>query len=234
MGLADQAEAERLYRASGGNPFYMLELTRGRDRTDAGAALRRRRGRRAQRGGRGHRSRARRALRCPHGAWPRPGPWPETRSSSTSPWPLPASGSRTPSTRSMSLPPVTWCDRRRRRAGSTFVIRWSGNAVYESCAPGMRLAAHEHCANALAAQGAPAAMRAHHVQHAARHGDLSAVAVLREAGTAAAQRAPASAARWFELALGLLPEAAPREDRVSLLMALAETRGGRRPLREQP
>ena len=30
MGLADPAEAERLYRRSGGNPFYMLELTRGR------------------------------------------------------------------------------------------------------------------------------------------------------------------------------------------------------------
>ena len=97
------------------------------------------------------------------------------------------------------------------------------HAVYESCTPGMRLAAHEHCADALAAQGAPAAMRAHHVQHAARHGDLGAVAVLREAGEAAARRAPASAARWFELALGLLPEAAPREDRISLLMALSET-----------
>src|SRR6185295_11028519 len=96
------------------------------------------------------------------------------------------------------------------------------NAVYESCAPGMRLAAHEHCANALAAQGAPAAMRAHHVQHAARHGDLSAVAVLREAGEAAARRAPASAARWFELALGLLPESAPREDRIALLMSIAD------------
>ena len=97
------------------------------------------------------------------------------------------------------------------------------HAVYESCAPGMRLAAHEHCADALAAQGAPAAMRAHHVQHAARHGDLGAVAVLREAGAAAARRAPASAARWFELALGLLPETAPREDRIALLMAIAET-----------
>src|SRR6185503_15278796 len=85
-----------------------------------------------------------------------------------------------------------------------------------------RLVAHEHCANALAAQGAPATMRVHHLQHAARHGDLSAVAVLREAGIAAARRAPASAARWFELALGLLPQSAPREDRIDLLMAIAE------------
>jgi ATP/maltotriose-dependent transcriptional regulator MalT len=66
-------------------------------------------------------------------------------------------------------------------------------------------------------------MRVHHVQHAARHGDLGAVAVLREAGTGAARRAPASAARWFELALGLLPESAPREDRIALLTAIAET-----------
>ena len=27
MGLDDPAEAERLYRRSGGNPFYMLELS---------------------------------------------------------------------------------------------------------------------------------------------------------------------------------------------------------------
>jgi DNA-binding NarL/FixJ family response regulator len=95
------------------------------------------------------------------------------------------------------------------------------HAVYESCAPGARLAAHGHCASALAAQGAPAAMRAHHVAHAAPPGDLAAVAVLREAGESAAQRAPASAARWFALALGLLPEAAPAGDRFALLMPLA-------------
>jgi DNA-binding NarL/FixJ family response regulator len=94
-------------------------------------------------------------------------------------------------------------------------------AVYEACAPGARLAAHERCANALAAQGAPATMRAHHVEHAARHGDLAAVGVLREAGELSAQRAPASAARWFELALRLLPETASEGDRAALLMTLA-------------
>jgi len=95
------------------------------------------------------------------------------------------------------------------------------HAVYESCTPGARLAAHECCANALAEQGAPVAMRAHHVARAARRGDLGAVAVLREAGETAARRAPASAARWFELALGLLPEESPSTDRVALWMALA-------------
>jgi ATP/maltotriose-dependent transcriptional regulator MalT len=47
------------------------------------------------------------------------------------------------------------------------------------------------------------------------------VAVLREAGEGAAQRAPASAAQWFEIALGLLPASAPTGERVELLMALA-------------
>jgi DNA-binding CsgD family transcriptional regulator len=94
-------------------------------------------------------------------------------------------------------------------------------AVYESCPPGVRLAAHERAAKALAARAAPASARAHHIEHAARHGDLSAVAVLREAGEATAQRAPLSAARWFATALGLLPEVAPHTERVELLIALA-------------
>src|SRR6201986_2271073 len=94
-------------------------------------------------------------------------------------------------------------------------------AVYESCPPGARLAAHARNADALAARGAPAAARAHHVEHAAHHGDLAAVAVLREAGEATAHRAPGSAARWFMIALGLLPESAPHAERVQLLTALA-------------
>jgi DNA-binding NarL/FixJ family response regulator len=94
-------------------------------------------------------------------------------------------------------------------------------AVYESCSPGTRIAAHRRSAHALAARGAPAATRAHHVEHSAKHGDMAAVAVLREAGEAAAKRAPVSAARWFAVALGLLPERTPRADRVKLLMALA-------------
>ncbi|MGN6170133.1 MAG: LuxR C-terminal-related transcriptional regulator, partial [Solirubrobacteraceae bacterium] len=97
-------------------------------------------------------------------------------------------------------------------------------AVYESCPPGVRLATHARSAEALAARGASAAARAHHVEHAAHHGDLAAVAVLREAGEATAHRAPLSAARWFKIALGLLPENAPHAARVELLMALARAR----------
>jgi DNA-binding NarL/FixJ family response regulator len=94
-------------------------------------------------------------------------------------------------------------------------------AVYESCSPGVRLAAHERAAGALAQRGAPATARAHHVEQSARHGDMAAVAVLREAGEIAAERAPSSAARWFHAALRILPETAPPEERGRLLMALA-------------
>jgi tetratricopeptide (TPR) repeat protein len=94
-------------------------------------------------------------------------------------------------------------------------------AVYEATAGGWRLAAHERCAEALAARGATAAARAAHVERSAREGDVAAVAALREAGEAAARRAPASAARWFAGALRLLPPTAPAQERVELLLARA-------------
>ena len=78
-------------------------------------------------------------------------------------------------------------------------------AVYESTPGAWRLGAHERCAEALAARGATAAARAHHVERSAREGDVVAVAVLREAGEAAVRLAPASAAHWFAGALRLLP-----------------------------
>jgi ATP/maltotriose-dependent transcriptional regulator MalT len=92
-------------------------------------------------------------------------------------------------------------------------------AVYEATAGGWRLGAHERCAQALAARGASAATRAHHIERSARQGDLAAVAVLREAGEATARLAPESAARWFGGALRLLPHTAPAQDRVELLLA---------------
>jgi ATP/maltotriose-dependent transcriptional regulator MalT len=94
-------------------------------------------------------------------------------------------------------------------------------AVYESAPAAWRLGAHERSAKALAARGALAAEQAHHVERSARHGDLAAVAILREAGEEAAYRAPASAARWFAAAVRLLPESAPAEERVELLLARA-------------
>jgi DNA-binding CsgD family transcriptional regulator len=94
-------------------------------------------------------------------------------------------------------------------------------AVYELTPMGRRLGAHERCADALAARGAPASARAHHVELAAREGDRAAVALLREAGEGAAQRAPASAAQWFGSALRLLPASAPPDERIELLLARA-------------
>lgn len=94
-------------------------------------------------------------------------------------------------------------------------------AVYEASAGGWRLGAHERCAEALAARGATALVRAHHVERSAREGDVAAVAVLRDAGEAASRLAPESAGRWFGGALRLLPRTASAQERVELLLARA-------------
>jgi DNA-binding CsgD family transcriptional regulator len=94
-------------------------------------------------------------------------------------------------------------------------------AVYESTPAGWRLGAHASCADVLAARGASPAEQAHHLQHSAKQGDSAAIATLRQAGEAAAQRAPATAATWFGEALRLLPHTAPADVRVELLLARA-------------
>jgi ATP/maltotriose-dependent transcriptional regulator MalT len=94
-------------------------------------------------------------------------------------------------------------------------------AVYRSTPGGWRLGAHERSAEALTARGASAVERAHHVERSARQGDAAAVATLREAGDAVAERAPASAAAWFGHALRLLPDAAAADARVELLLSRA-------------
>jgi DNA-binding NarL/FixJ family response regulator len=218
--LPDQADRERLYRASGGNPFYLLELARihgeGRhgsssldDDLDVPSAVM------AAIGGELDRLSA--PARC----------MAEAGAVVGDPFDLDlavATASLAAADGLAAMDELTSCDLvRPANVPRRFLFRHPlvRRAAYESCAAGARLAAHERCADALAAQGAPAAMRAHHVQHAARHGDLAAIAVLRDAGEASAERAPASAARWFELALRLLPESASEEERVPLLMALA-------------
>jgi ATP/maltotriose-dependent transcriptional regulator MalT len=95
-------------------------------------------------------------------------------------------------------------------------------AVYEATVGGWRLRAHERCAAALAERGATAAVRAHHVERSARDGDLAAVAVLREAGEAAARLAPESAARWFGAGLRLLPHRGDVDDRLALQLLQAD------------
>ncbi|MBX6390909.1 MAG: helix-turn-helix transcriptional regulator, partial [Frankia sp.] len=94
------------------------------------------------------------------------------------------------------------------------------HAVYVSAGPGWRLAAHARAAEALAAHGASATARAHHVERAARPGDEAAISLLTEAAEANRLRAPAAAARWYAAALRLLPSpAAPTA-------ATATTEGG--------
>jgi ATP/maltotriose-dependent transcriptional regulator MalT len=95
-------------------------------------------------------------------------------------------------------------------------------AVYETTPAGWRLSAHERAAAALASRGATATALAHHVERSARQGDAEAIAVLREAGTQSALRAPAAAAHWFAGALRLLGETAPSDERVELLLPLAQ------------
>ena len=98
------------------------------------------------------------------------------------------------------------------------------HAVYESAPGGWRIGAHARAAATLAALGAAAVSRAHHVERSARPGDATAVAVLIEAGDATAGRAPATAALWYEAALRLMPETtAERPRRLEVLMALAPT-----------
>ncbi|PWU24774.1 MAG: hypothetical protein C5B48_04650 [Candidatus Rokuibacteriota bacterium] len=78
-------------------------------------------------------------------------------------------------------------------------------AVYESAGAGRTLAAHGRMAAVLARQGASAAAQARHVERSASTGDMTAVALLTRAGEESSSLAPASAARWFEAALRLLP-----------------------------
>jgi DNA-binding CsgD family transcriptional regulator len=94
-------------------------------------------------------------------------------------------------------------------------------AVYEGSPAAWRIGAHERVAQALADRGAGALARAQHIDASAKVGDTAAVATLTEAGRQSAQRAPATAARWFTGALRLLPETAAVEQRVELLSANA-------------
>ncbi|MFI0348825.1 AAA family ATPase [Actinomadura sp. 9N407] len=114
------------------------------------------------------------------------------------------------------------------------------HVVYGSAAAGWRLAAHARIARYLADLGAPATLRAHHVERSARYGDRSAIATLVEAARTVAPQAPATAAHWLEAALRLMPEdpegpdaggdddpARPRRIRLLSELAHAQTVSGR-------
>jgi DNA-binding CsgD family transcriptional regulator len=94
------------------------------------------------------------------------------------------------------------------------------SAVYAAVPEGTRLAIHSLCAELLRDGREGLAVRAHHVEQSARFGDLEAVELLRDAALASAGRAPASAVRWLRAALRLLPDDAPVELRQELLLPL--------------
>lgn len=98
------------------------------------------------------------------------------------------------------------------------------SAVYGSLTPGTRVKLHRRVAESLRARGSSATIMAGHVEQSAQFGDKEAVRVLHTAGREAADRAPASAQRWFSAALRLLPPTASIEERVELLGSLASSR----------
>ena len=94
-------------------------------------------------------------------------------------------------------------------------------AVYEAAPGAWRIGAHQRTARALADRGAGPGALAHHIDISAKVGDERAIATLTQAGRESAERAPATAARWFTGALRLLPDTAAADQHVDLLLANA-------------
>ncbi|MEO3808968.1 AAA family ATPase [Sphaerisporangium sp. B11E5] len=99
-------------------------------------------------------------------------------------------------------------------------------AAYESAAAGWRLAAHARLAAHLTGLGAPATVRAHHIERSGSFGDQRAIATLVEAARAVTAQAPVTAAHWLRKALDLMPEEpGTLEERLELLMELSRALG---------
>ena len=193
---AGQRDATALYRESGGNPFYLEALVRGRPRALLAWLSPSRR--------------------------PSPGscrpPW-WLRSTTSS-----AGSSLTPG--SCSTPPRSWESPSKRRWPQRSPTEASGTlaaldvlleadiirptptparfrfrhpivrrAVYDGMRPGWRLGAHARAAAALIAAHAPASTCAHHVERSAIVGDEDAIAFLVMAARESAPRAPLTAGR---------------------------------------
>lgn len=97
-------------------------------------------------------------------------------------------------------------------------------AAYQAAGAGWRLGAHARAARALAAWGAPSSVLAHHVEPSARPGDHGAVELLTRAGQDVASQDPATSAWWFQAALRLIPDTAQTSGhRRELLLAAADS-----------
>jgi ATP/maltotriose-dependent transcriptional regulator MalT len=208
-----RADADLLYRESGGNPFYLLQLARSPAEVEVPPTITA-------------------AIAAELDALPEP-----TRTFAQAaavvgdPFDLDIAMATTPMSDEAALTALDEliaCDvLRPATLPRHFRFRHPlvRKAIYAASPPGTRLVAHERAGAALEAQGAAATARAHHVAQSARHGDLAAVSVLREAGLDAAQRAPSSAAFWFAAALRILPPSTPPLERAGLLVALAGANG---------
>ena len=94
-------------------------------------------------------------------------------------------------------------------------------AIYEGTRGGWRLGAHERCAAVLERRGAPASVRAHHVEQAARHGDPAAVAARCQAAAGRHEAAARTARPGRESAATMpLPLYAAVADRTEAAVAL--------------
>jgi DNA-binding CsgD family transcriptional regulator len=99
-------------------------------------------------------------------------------------------------------------------------------AVYRSAGAGWRIIAHRRAAAVLKERGAPATVRAQHLERSADVGDEDALEVLLEAARLTMPTTPASAAHWLEVALRLLPDqASTLERRLGLLAQRARALG---------
>ena len=229
------ALADALYAESGGNPFYLEQLARSVRR---GRRRRPRRGRspgrrrRARGGGRrpdrGARAAGRAARRLLEGAAVAGDPFePELAAAA-------AASTRRPRCRRS-----TCCSRcglvRRTDVPRRFRFRHPliRRAVYDRARRLACSARTSAAREALAERGASAAARAHHVEHAARHGDGAAVALLARPGEARARarRAPraGSAPRC-----GCSPETRPPRSGSALLMARAAALAASGELEREP
>ena len=100
------------------------------------------------------------------------------------------------------------------------------HAVYVATPGGWRLGAHARAATALERRGAGAVERAHHVEQAAARGDETAIALLGAAAKELQSPAPATAARCHAAALRLLPDHSAARTAVQSRLAEAQAAAG--------
>jgi DNA-binding NarL/FixJ family response regulator/tetratricopeptide (TPR) repeat protein len=104
------------------------------------------------------------------------------------------------------------------------------SVIYNRTSPVWRMGAHRRSLSRLSALGAPAAARARHIEHGVTEWTAEYGGVLEQAGHESMSTSPLSAAHWFSVELGLMPETADfaaRRFETSYLLARAMCLGGR-------